>query len=65
MLVTLRRFFAIMLCMCRSFGVLLWEMAAYGELPLPDVSNKDIHTMAENRTLHHPRQVLLFVCWLI
>lgn len=40
---------------CRSYGVLLWEIVTYGELPLRSVSSEEIVNMAENRTLQHTR----------
>jgi hypothetical protein len=40
---------------CRSYGVLLWEILTFGELPLADLKTSDIIDLAESHELLHPR----------
>lgn len=39
----------------RSYGVLLWEIVTYGEIPLKNMSNSEILDMAERKVLKHLR----------
>lgn len=41
----------------RSYGVLLWEVVTFGELPLKKMEPEDIIKMADNKTLFHSRYV--------
>lgn len=38
----------------RSYGVLLWEIASYGDLPLESCKVQEVVEMAEQKTLTHP-----------
>ena len=42
---------------CRSYGVLVWEMVSYGAVPLPGLSSREIAECAQNGTLHHVMSV--------
>ena len=47
-----------MLLACyRSYGVLLWEIVTYGEMPLEDMGLNDIVKAATNKTLRLERYV--------
>ena len=46
--------------LCRSYGVILWEITSYGDAPLDDMEAKDIVEAAQDGTLQHSRSVLLF-----
>ncbi len=39
----------------RSFGVLLWEVVTFGELPLDNLNTEEIIELAETKTLCHQR----------
>jgi len=39
----------------RSYGVYLWEIVTYGQLPLEDLDVQDIIERAQNESLEHPR----------
>ena len=43
-----------MMIIIRSYGVLLWEIATFAQMPLEGKSAEDIVKMAENSTLFHP-----------
>ena len=40
---------------CRSYGVVLWEITSYGDAPLDDMEAKDIVEAAQDGTLQHSR----------
>ena len=37
----------------RAYGVLLWEIASYGETPLNDYDAQEVVDMAQNSSLRH------------
>ena len=41
--------------LCRSYGVVIWEITSYGDSPLDDMEANDIVESAENGTLCHSR----------
>ena len=41
--------------LCRSYGVVLWEITSYGDAPLDDMEAKDIIEAAQDGTLQHSR----------
>ena len=43
----------------RSYGVLLWEIASYGALPLESCKVQEVVEMAEQKTLMHPWLVIV------
>lgn len=43
----------------RSYGVLLWEIASYGVLPLESCKVQEVVEMAEQKTLMHPWLVIV------
>lgn len=46
------------LVLYRSYGVLLWEIANYGTVPLESFKAQEIVDMAQQHTLDHPWSVL-------
>ena len=44
--------------MSRSFGVLIWEIVTYAQIPLGDTSVEDIINAAQNKTLYHERYAM-------
>ena len=45
--------------LCRSYGVVLWEITSYGDAPLDDMEAKDIVEAAQDGTLQHSRSIRL------
>lgn len=39
----------------RSYGVLLWEIVTFGELPLGNFQTNEIVELAQSKELTHPR----------
>ena len=46
---------------CRSYGVVLWEITSHGDAPLDDMEAKDIVEAAQDGTLQHSRSVLSYL----
>ena len=46
----------------RSFGVLVWEVATYGETPYKQLQTSDIMAMARDESLKLDRFVLVAIC---
>ena len=44
---------------CRSFGILVWEVATYGKTPFNKIPAKDIVEMASNGSLKLTRYVII------
>ena len=50
---------------CRAYGVLLWEIASYGESPLQDYDTQAIIKLAEHKELSHCLPKWVYVCMYI
>ena len=50
-----RDYFCTSLFFLRAYGVVIWEILNFGQLPLPNRDTQDIIKAAQNKRLKHSR----------